>query len=486
IYALGVVFYQMLTGELPGQTLEPPSHKVRLDVRLDEVVLRALEKLPERRYQHVSEVKTRVETIAETLGEGKEDKKTQVPPKTQKSAKVLTLLKIIQVLLVDKKTGKLKPKLTILKIILVLLVLHAIVPPIPFLPEIFILGLLGWGGCTLVQRIRRNKKPAQPLEINPSEKEPEGHQTPLSPDEETCRTTKSEGPETDARVPGDEPEPARVGVPSPPADPGTPPRFSILALWGAFAAVRIIWLWVKTLLFGETGQYLIENEPDRINFFWETLRASFVLCASSYEFWVVSLLATVVGWFAVRDIRRSAGRLTGLRLATFGGLAFPLFVLDVAIFYFFFAIGNVSEIRYLWYGGGSFCRGILLLISGCVVLLMAWVDVWVVRRVWRAVKNPVLPLAESIKEEFRRALAPTSSAETRILSLPSVLAIVAVCVAAVTIGYWVKALQGANLFMASVEPETPRTLWKLILFSFHFNTLPPQFSAGVLVTTILG
>jgi predicted Ser/Thr protein kinase len=64
IYSLGVVFYQMLTGELPAKRMEPPSKKVVIDVRLDEVVLRALEKDPQRRYQQVSEVKTQMETIA--------------------------------------------------------------------------------------------------------------------------------------------------------------------------------------------------------------------------------------------------------------------------------------------------------------------------------------------------------------------------------------------------------------------------------------
>jgi serine/threonine protein kinase len=66
IYALGVVFYQMLTGELPGQNIEPPSAKVQIDGRLDEIVLRALEKKAELRYQQVSEVKTMVETIQAT------------------------------------------------------------------------------------------------------------------------------------------------------------------------------------------------------------------------------------------------------------------------------------------------------------------------------------------------------------------------------------------------------------------------------------
>jgi tRNA A-37 threonylcarbamoyl transferase component Bud32 len=63
IYSLGVVFYEMLTGELPLGRFAPPSERASVDGRLDDVIFRALEREPERRYQRISAVKDDVESI---------------------------------------------------------------------------------------------------------------------------------------------------------------------------------------------------------------------------------------------------------------------------------------------------------------------------------------------------------------------------------------------------------------------------------------
>jgi hypothetical protein len=64
IYSLGVVFYEMLAGELPLGRFEPPAKKAGVDLRYDELILQALERNPARRPQQVSDIRLQVEGIA--------------------------------------------------------------------------------------------------------------------------------------------------------------------------------------------------------------------------------------------------------------------------------------------------------------------------------------------------------------------------------------------------------------------------------------
>jgi len=72
IYSLGVVLYEMLTGERPGEIPQAPSKRVRVDIRIDEIVLRALEREPELRFATAAEFRSEVEAATRATGEAGE------------------------------------------------------------------------------------------------------------------------------------------------------------------------------------------------------------------------------------------------------------------------------------------------------------------------------------------------------------------------------------------------------------------------------
>ena len=246
IYSLGVVFYEMLTGELPGKRIEPPSAKVQIDVRLDEIVLRALEREPERRYQTAGELKTVIETVvAETL------------------------------------------------------------------------KLAGAGSY----------------------------------------------------APGTGPRGTTVL---------SAPRWTLAAIAGAvgigfFLVVIVLWLvdWPASIdpSFGHTLPQILFH--------------SAVLPAGL----VAVLAGTILGWIAVARIRRSAGRLRGLRLAAFDGLFLPLLTVDFFILIVWvIAVKALAASRGL---GGSMFRNLGDFAAGTLLLGLAtgWVDYLIISRVWRAISG---------------------------------------------------------------------------------------------------
>ncbi len=85
IYSLGVVFYELLTGELPLGRFEAPSDRAALDQRIDEIVLRALERNRDRRQQSASEVKTQVEGLKS--GPDRESAQSSEEPLSREAAR---------------------------------------------------------------------------------------------------------------------------------------------------------------------------------------------------------------------------------------------------------------------------------------------------------------------------------------------------------------------------------------------------------------
>jgi serine/threonine protein kinase len=356
IYSLGVVFYQMLTGELPAGKFSPPSKKVVVDVRLDEVVLRALEKEPERRYQTAAEVRTQVETIATTLGE---------IPKSPEPKPDWILWSPFQSPLVRKICAHMigDEKWEAMKLALLFGLLSAATTLSSIFAVYFISGPSGWIigigalliGLSFFQRLQKFQREflastawAKQQGIKP-EQIKRFASTPPPVGSGTAKVV----------VGGQKPE--------------IHSRFSRTAIAGALC-VPLIFLTYLGWTVPEKGT---ANSVQWTNLwtFMGTLAACFA--------------PTILGWIAVRQIRRSARRLRGLGLALFDGLLAPLLVVDLYV---------LSFLMHAFWGiardlcGETFLRSHELLWPVGAMAVVAALDILVIRWIWRAVNKPLAGL----------------------------------------------------------------------------------------------
>ena len=98
IYSLGVVIYEMLTSEIPMGRFDPPSLRSSASREVDEVVLRTLEREPERRYQRASAIKSDLESVDHDLSSDRPAAES-LPPGAEPAAELSALAVASSVLL---------------------------------------------------------------------------------------------------------------------------------------------------------------------------------------------------------------------------------------------------------------------------------------------------------------------------------------------------------------------------------------------------
>ncbi|MEY4916514.1 MAG: hypothetical protein RL616_427, partial [Verrucomicrobiota bacterium] len=388
IYALGVVFYQMLTGELPGKKLEAPSKKVQMDVRLDEIVLRALEKNPELRYQQVSEVKTCVETIlGSSRREEAQNEKTESQnpqAKSQKSKGWFSSFNPFGALLPTDSFSQVFGRMRIWRIALQIWAAVVLV--------MVIQGKMSgpvWNFCMSVFPLLSPLLLVEFLFCLRKEGKAELRHQQVSK-VKTCVETilgssrREEAQNEKAETGNLKPEsgkPSESLLTSAATNQGA--RFSRTAIVGACMAFLFLFLSIPL---------------------WILVLRSFIKASNSVPVGGASIIffllmgvlglagaggTTLLGWVAVSQIRRSAGKIYGMWLAVFDGLFFPLLILDAVIFFVCLRAMNFHFHSYEFNQHPWFIFFWLQML-----LVIGAVDYFIIRCVWRAVN--IAPKVEAL------------------------------------------------------------------------------------------
>ncbi|MGL6193724.1 MAG: serine/threonine protein kinase, partial [Thermoguttaceae bacterium] len=145
IYSLGVVFYELLTGELPKGAFPLPSEMTPVGAEIDGIVLKALQKNRDKRQQSAVELKTEIETITANSA-----------PKREQFPFFPDFLDFL-----EKRNAKNRVGMVLGMITCLIASLCAIIFKAPIFQGLAIGAISGYGGAVLIQyiifRVRKRK-----------------------------------------------------------------------------------------------------------------------------------------------------------------------------------------------------------------------------------------------------------------------------------------------------------------------------------------
>lgn len=379
IYALGVVLYEMLTGERPAKDIVAPSRKVQVDVKIDEMVLRALEKEPERRYQTAGDFRTVVETLAESAGAKPEH--SQVPPLDEGAVKQVRAPAIALIILGALNCLFLSGALIAFATRLVTAWRMETGTPVLAAGPVVLIAIVGaclsgfflYAGMKMKRLERRGAGIAAGILlilISPGNfiSLPIGIWILVVLNRDEVKAAFA------AR---------RNGLASP-KHLENRPHFSRMAIFGAVWAFFILAL--VPVIFVSNAVPAGEAPPRPGIGTW-------FLLLMLLPGLTAPLGTTLLGWIAVSQIRRSAGKLYGMGLAVFDGLLFPLLALNgligagvlLLVRLFLAETFRTEDISH----GAEPDIGLVLLMTLVIGFVVDWL---IVRSVWKTVNRPLAGL----------------------------------------------------------------------------------------------